>query len=156
HAGGRGQAVPRATGPARRTRQRPSRLHTAGFLDRGGGSEEGAGEKLPPDQRRSRAAGEGQTGGARLAVRAVADRPPGRPYRSLCRLADGSGEPALRARGGQSSVAVALWRGIPPDAERFWQPAWPAGAPRAARLARGRIDAIPIRHEYDAPARHHL
>ena len=82
---------------------------------------EGAGDELHPDQRRSRAAGEGQARGARLAVRAREDRFPRWPDRSLLRLADRARESDVRARGRQSPLAMALRRRLAKDLQRFRQ-----------------------------------
>ena len=93
----------------------------AGLLDRGVGSRREAGEELHPDQRRPRAAREGQAGGARMAVRARQDRFPRRPHRDLLRLADRAGESDVRARRREPPLAVALWRGPAKELQRFRQ-----------------------------------
>ena len=128
----------------------------AGLLDRGGRPETGAGEELHPDQRRSRAARERQGGAARLAVRTRQDRFPRRPDRSVFRLADGAGKPAVCPRGGQSSLAMAFWRRLAQNAQRLRKAGRNPGKSRVARLAGVRVRRSQIQHEGDAPPDGHF
>ena len=129
-----------------------------GLLDRGGGPEKGAGEELHPDQRRSRPARaeERESVPAGRSHRRVIEFREGQS-RGVLRLADGAREPAVRPRGRQPALAVALRRGPAQDA-RATSARW-AGRRRNPRLLdwlAAEFVAPRVPHEGDAPADRHL